>query len=84
MIPFVVKHYTGERPSIKGNGFDGLEIGETREEAGEFVDYINQLISAAEKLMTFHVFLDSHISFDFGGGARDSLNGLNAVLRARK
>jgi hypothetical protein len=27
--PFVVKHYSSdERPSIKGNGFDGLEIGE--------------------------------------------------------
>lgn len=40
--PFVVKHYTSEsRPIIKGNGFDGLEIGEDREEAQEFVDWLN-------------------------------------------
>jgi hypothetical protein len=41
--PFVVRHYCeDERPSIKGNGFDGLEIGEDREEAQEFVDWINK------------------------------------------
>lgn len=38
MEPFVVKHYSAdERPTLKGNGFDGLEIGETREEAEEFI-----------------------------------------------
>jgi hypothetical protein len=41
--PFVVRHYTAdERPIIKGNGFDGLEIGTDREEAQEFVDWINE------------------------------------------
>lgn len=45
--PFVVKHYTSEeRPSIKGNGFDGLEVGETREEAEEFVVFINSVIAS--------------------------------------
>lgn len=40
--PFVVKHYASdERPCIKGNGFDGLEIGEDRGEAQTFVDWIN-------------------------------------------
>lgn len=40
--PFVVKHYSeDERPSIKGNGFDGLEIGADRKEAQHFIDWIN-------------------------------------------
>jgi hypothetical protein len=40
--PFVVRHYsTDERPTIKGNGFDGLEVGETREEAEAFVAFVN-------------------------------------------
>jgi hypothetical protein len=40
--PFVVKHYTADlRPTIKGNGFDGLEIGISREEAEEFVAWVN-------------------------------------------
>jgi hypothetical protein len=44
--PFVVKHYTSEeRPTIKGNGFDGLEVGSDREEAQEFVDWINARIA---------------------------------------
>lgn len=43
--PFLVKHYTGdERPMLKGNGFDGLEIGETREEAQAFADWVNALL----------------------------------------
>ena len=45
--PFVVKHYTADlRPTIKGNGFDGLEIGESREEAEEFVAWVNARIAA--------------------------------------
>jgi hypothetical protein len=48
--PFVVKHYeSDERPTIKGNGFDGLEVGETREEAQEFVDFVNAHLSASRK-----------------------------------
>ena len=40
--PFVVRHYASdERPTIKGNGFDGLEIGEDRQEAEEFIDWVN-------------------------------------------
>ena len=47
--PFVVKHYVSdERPMIKGNGFDGLEIGEDREEAQAFVDWINARLSRRE------------------------------------
>jgi hypothetical protein len=43
--PFVVRHYTDEeRPSIKGNGFDGLEIGEDRQEAEKFITWINKRI----------------------------------------
>jgi hypothetical protein len=39
---FVVKHYTGdERPILKGNGFDGLELGADREEAEAFVAWVN-------------------------------------------
>lgn len=41
---FVVKEYYGERPSIKGNGFDGLEIGEDRAEAENFLTFVNALI----------------------------------------
>lgn len=49
--PFYVKHYVGQaHPSIKGNGFDGLTIGDEREEAQEFVDWVNSKIGVeAEK-----------------------------------
>lgn len=41
--PFVVKHYAAdERPTIKGNGFDGLEIGVDREDAEDFVKWLNE------------------------------------------
>lgn len=44
---FIVNHYVGdERPSIKGNGFDGLAVGETREEAEEFVAWLNEHLSS--------------------------------------
>lgn len=47
---FVVKFYTGDSsPTIKGNGFDGLRVGETREEAEEFITFINALIESARK-----------------------------------
>lgn len=50
MEKFVVKHYTDdEHPTIKGNGFDGLVIGEDREEAQEFVNYINKIISSIDQ-----------------------------------
>lgn len=43
---FFVRHYNAEdRPTIKGNGFDGLEIGETREEAEAFVAWVNARIA---------------------------------------
>jgi hypothetical protein len=48
--PFVVRHYIGERrPSIKGNGFDGLEVGADREEAEQFVAWVNAHIIASPK-----------------------------------
>ena len=41
--PFVVRHYASDDyPSIKGNGFDGLRVGEDREEAEEFIDWVNK------------------------------------------
>lgn len=44
--PFIVKHYSGdERPILKGNGFDGLEIGTDRAEAEEFVNWINKALA---------------------------------------
>ena len=45
--PFVVKHYTSdEYPSIKGNGFDGLRVGDDRQEAEEFVAWVNRRLAA--------------------------------------
>ena len=42
---FHIKKYSkDERPILKGNGFDGLEIGEDREEAQDFVDFINKFV----------------------------------------
>jgi len=39
---FTVKFYSADdRPSIKGNGFDGLSIGDDKEEANEFVSWVN-------------------------------------------
>lgn len=43
--PFVVKHYiSDERASIKGNGFDGLSVGEDREEAEHFISFVNNAL----------------------------------------
>lgn len=43
---FVVKHYSAdERPTIKGNGFDGLEVGTDREDAEKFIKWVNARIS---------------------------------------
>lgn len=51
---FVVKHYAGdERPILKGNGFDGLEIGAEREEAQAFVDWINTLLRELNERRTY-------------------------------
>ena len=42
---FVVKHYSDHaHPSIKGNGFDGLVVGEYREQAEEFINLVNILV----------------------------------------
>lgn len=50
--PFVVKHYSSdEHPSIKGNGFDGLYIGDDREQAQEFIDFINTLCTEHDTLI---------------------------------
>lgn len=46
MEKFVVKHYSNDaHPSIKGNGFDGLVIGNYREEAEEFINFVNNLMA---------------------------------------
>lgn len=55
--PFVVRHYIGdERPIIKGNGFDGLEVGLYRDEAEQFVSWINARIATppARRPLTDH------------------------------
>jgi len=50
MEKFIIKHYSSdERPIVKGFGFDGLEIGEDREEAEEFIQFINSIIEKCEK-----------------------------------
>lgn len=42
---FIVKHYSeDERPILKGHGFDGLTIGNDRQEAQEFLDYLNTML----------------------------------------
>jgi hypothetical protein len=49
--PFVVKHYSEDaRLSIKGNGFDGLSVGDDREEAEDFIRFVNSLISRIAEL----------------------------------
>lgn len=51
MEQFVVKHYSDdERPIIKGNGFDGWEVGTSREDAEEFIDFVNNLIRENSEL----------------------------------
>ena len=48
---FIVKHYTAEEgPVIKGNGFDGLRIGEDREEAEDFVKWVNARLDRIAQL----------------------------------
>jgi hypothetical protein len=44
MERFTVKKYETGRPIIKGNGFDGLEVGEFRYEAEQFIAFVNKLI----------------------------------------
>lgn len=54
MEQFTVKHYSSdERPTIKGNGFDGLEIGEDREEAEEFIEFVNKLIDEHDEGLAY-------------------------------
>lgn len=44
---FVVRHYGDDpHPTIKGNGFDGLVVGNYREEAEDFIRWVNDLIDA--------------------------------------
>ena len=53
MVKFVVKHYASDKyPSIKGNGFDGLQIGEDREEAEAFINFVNKLTGTLPKART--------------------------------
>lgn len=48
--PFEVKHYSEDaHPTIKGNGFDGLVVGNYREEAEVFIKFVNNIISSAKK-----------------------------------
>lgn len=48
---FVVKHYTEEEgPIIKGNGFDGLRVGDDRQDAEELVSWINAKLDRISEL----------------------------------
>lgn len=58
MEDFVVRHYSvDERPTIKGNGFDGLHVGENREEAQVLTDYINRKFDKLRRLSVSHAAL---------------------------
>jgi len=47
---FIVKHYVDTpHPCIKGNGFDGLTIGDYRDEAEQFIEFVNELIDFKNK-----------------------------------
>lgn len=49
MERFAVKRYSSDdRPIIKGFGFDGLEVGLDREDAEEFVSFINSILAKCE------------------------------------
>jgi len=48
---FIVKHYSSDKhPSIKGNGFDGTLVGDDREDAEEFIGFVNDLIETIKIL----------------------------------
>jgi hypothetical protein len=48
---FIVKHYTDDpHPTLKGNGFDGLVIGDYREEAEKFITFVNHKLDRIEEL----------------------------------
>ena len=54
MERFIVKHYSSdERPTIKGNGFDGLVVGEDREDADEFIGWVNERLMELKKEKAF-------------------------------
>jgi len=58
MDKFIVKHYeSDENPTIKGNGFDGLIVGDNREDAEEFINFVNKLIK----------FCDDNVGEGFNG-----------------
>ena len=47
---FIIKHYADDpHPTLKGNGFDGLVIGDYREEAEGFITYINNRIEQLQE-----------------------------------
>jgi len=51
MENFIVKHYGDTaHPVVKGHGFDGLTIGDYREEANDFIEYINSMIELIDRL----------------------------------
>lgn len=45
MEKFIIKHYADTpHPIIKGNGFDGTVIGDFRDEAEDFINFVNELV----------------------------------------
>lgn len=49
--PFSVRFYVGsDAPELRGMGFDGLRIGDDREDAQEFVDWLNTQIESIDAL----------------------------------
>ena len=77
MEHFTVKHYIGDsRPTLKGNGFDGLEVGRTREDAQDFVTFLNAAIDAANRRST-----GMSRAFEAPYGAEPQMGGNDAAIR---
>lgn len=74
LSPLCVKHYTDEpHPCIKGCGFDGLVVGNYREEAQTFVDFVNDLIEYK---------LEHHRSIQTGHGPAATIRNLLTPMLA--
>ena len=80
---FVIKHYTSDdHPTLKGNGFDGLIIGEDREEAEEFVAYVNQLQAQLAAAHTLIHQIEDDIKFTGSEiNVRKSINNYRAAIK---
>lgn len=84
--PFAVKHYADtERPIFKGNGFDGIEIADTREEAESLAAFVNQLIEERAELLAHLQIVAFHLRRDdFRSGSpslrNEALDRIEAII----